>query len=73
MRVKPEDSLFDIVDLSRLWVLADVYEYELPRLRLGQIATITVPYWPERSGLDTSPTSIHRSIRRRAPSVSALK
>jgi Cu(I)/Ag(I) efflux system membrane fusion protein len=49
MRVKPEDSLFDIVDLSRLWVLADVYEYELPRLRLGQIATITVPYWPERS------------------------
>ena len=49
MRVKPEDSLFDIVDLSRLWVLADVYEYELPRLRMGQAATVSVPYWPERS------------------------
>jgi Cu(I)/Ag(I) efflux system membrane fusion protein len=48
MRVKPEDSLFDIVDLSRLWVLADVYEYELPRLRLGQTATVSVPYWPDR-------------------------
>ncbi|MFO0575666.1 MAG: efflux RND transporter periplasmic adaptor subunit [Polyangia bacterium] len=49
MRVRPEDSLFDLVDLSRLWVLADVYEYELPRLRVGLTARITVPYWPERS------------------------
>lgn len=49
MRVKPEDSLFDLVDLSRLWVIADAYEYELPRLRVGQQATITVSYWPDRS------------------------
>lgn len=49
MRIKPEDSLFDIVDLSRMWVLADVYEYELPRVRLGQSATITLPYWPGRT------------------------
>ena len=49
MRVRPEDSLYDIVDLSRLWVLADVYESELPRLQLGLSATITLPYWPERS------------------------
>ncbi len=47
MRVKPEDSLFDIVDLSRLWVLADCYEYELPRLRVGQNATVTVAYFPD--------------------------
>ena len=43
MRIKPEDSLFDIVDLSRVWVLADVYEYELPRIEKGQTATITLP------------------------------
>jgi Cu(I)/Ag(I) efflux system membrane fusion protein len=49
MRIKPEDSLFDLVDLSRIWVLADIYEYELPRLRLGQQATITLAYWPNRS------------------------
>jgi len=49
MRVKPEDSLFDIVDLSRVWVLADVYEYELPRLKLGQSAAMTLAYWPGRS------------------------
>ncbi|HNN51967.1 MAG TPA: efflux RND transporter periplasmic adaptor subunit, partial [Pseudomonadota bacterium] len=49
MRIKPEDSLFDIVDLSRVWVLADVYEYELPRIEKGQTATITLPYWPDRT------------------------
>jgi Cu(I)/Ag(I) efflux system membrane fusion protein len=49
MRVRPEDSLFDIVDLSQLWVLADVYEYDLPRLQLGLAATMTLSYWPGRS------------------------
>jgi Cu(I)/Ag(I) efflux system membrane fusion protein len=45
-KVGPAEALFDIVDLSRLWVLADVYEYELPRVRVGQRATITLSYWP---------------------------
>jgi len=49
MRVRPEDSLFDIVDLSQLWVVADVYESDLPRLQLGLPATVTLSYWPERS------------------------
>ena len=30
MRVTPADTLFDIADLSQLWVLADVYESDLP-------------------------------------------
>ena len=49
MKVMPADTLFDIVDLSALWVIADVYEYELPRLSLGQAATMTLSYWPGRS------------------------
>lgn len=49
MRIKPDEALFELVDLSRVWVLADVYEYELPRLHLGQSATMTLPYWPDRS------------------------
>lgn len=47
-RVGPDDALFDIQDLSEVWVLADVYENELPRLKLGQKATITLSYWPGR-------------------------
>ncbi len=49
MKVTPADTLFDIVDLSHVWILADVYEYELPRLSVGQAATMTLSYWPARS------------------------
>jgi multidrug efflux pump subunit AcrA (membrane-fusion protein) len=48
MKVMPADTLFDILDLSHVWVLADVYEYELPRLSVGQRATMTLSYWPGR-------------------------
>jgi len=40
MRVTPADPLFDIADLSRVWVMADVYEADLPSIRLGMSATI---------------------------------
>ncbi len=49
MKVMPADTLFDILDLSEVWLLADVYEYELPRLSLGEKATMTLSYWPGRS------------------------
>lgn len=49
MRVTPADTLFDIADLSRLWVLADVYESDLPSVRLGMQAELSIPYLPGRS------------------------
>lgn len=48
MKVMPADTLFDILDLSHVWVLADVYEYELPRLSVSERATVTLSYWPGR-------------------------
>jgi RND family efflux transporter MFP subunit len=48
MRVGPDDALFDVADLSVVWVLADVYEYELPRVSLGQEASMTLAYLPGR-------------------------
>ncbi|MEO9196519.1 MAG: efflux RND transporter periplasmic adaptor subunit, partial [Polyangia bacterium] len=48
-KVSPDTALFEIVDLSRVWILADVYEQELPRVRLGQPAIVTSTYWPSRS------------------------
>src|SRR5438105_4993731 len=41
MRVMPSDSLYEIGDLSRVWILADVYESELPYVRVGQTAQVT--------------------------------
>jgi Cu(I)/Ag(I) efflux system membrane fusion protein len=40
MRVEPGMALYRLADLSVVWVIADVYEYELPFIRLGQSATV---------------------------------
>jgi len=45
-RVMPESELYTIADLSRVWILADIYEYELPLIRLGQTAAIKLSYFP---------------------------
>ena len=29
MRVMPGEKLFDVADLSTVWVVSDIYEYEL--------------------------------------------
>jgi Cu(I)/Ag(I) efflux system membrane fusion protein len=41
-RVMPADTLYEIADLSHVWVLADVYESELPSMRVGTHAQIAV-------------------------------
>ena len=45
--IMPNDVVFEIVDLSTVWVLADIYEYELPLVKEGQEATLTLSYYPE--------------------------
>ena len=48
-RVTPEAELYVIADLRTVWVLADVYEYEIPYVRLGQAANMTLTYLPGRT------------------------
>jgi RND family efflux transporter MFP subunit len=42
-RVTPETELYAITDLSRVWIMADVFEADAPQIRLGQSATILLP------------------------------
>jgi len=44
--IMPSDVVFEIVDLSSLWLLADIYEYELPLIKEGQEATLSLSYYP---------------------------
>ncbi|MBF0338910.1 MAG: efflux RND transporter periplasmic adaptor subunit [Nitrospirae bacterium] len=44
MRVMAGEKLFDVVDLSLVWVMADVYEQELPLIKVGQRAEIGLSY-----------------------------
>jgi multidrug efflux pump subunit AcrA (membrane-fusion protein) len=46
MKVTPGMELFTIADLSRVWVIASVYEYELPFLSVGQETVMSLPYEP---------------------------
>ncbi len=46
MKVDPGMELFTIADLSRVWAIASVYEYELPFLTVGQETTMRLPYEP---------------------------
>ncbi|MBI5579515.1 MAG: efflux RND transporter periplasmic adaptor subunit [Deltaproteobacteria bacterium] len=39
-------AIYKIADLSVIWVIADVYEYELPLIRLGQTARVRLSYLP---------------------------
>src|SRR5205814_3333254 len=41
-RVMPTDTLYEIADLSHVWVVADVYESELQSARIGTTAQIIV-------------------------------
>ena len=47
-KIESGTNLLDIADLSRVWVLADIYEYELPFVRAGQEAIMTLSYLPGR-------------------------
>lgn len=46
MRIEPASELYTIADLSHLWIIGDIYEYELPSIRLGQTADVTLTYLP---------------------------
>ncbi|MBI3047836.1 MAG: FixH family protein [Acidobacteria bacterium] len=46
MHVMPGQTLFKIADLSRVWVEADIYEQDMPVLKVGQRATVTLDAYP---------------------------
>lgn len=48
MYVKPGMPLLNLADLSNVWVLADIYEYQLPWIKVGQEAQVELPYVKDR-------------------------
>lgn len=48
-RVTPGEPLFEIANLDHVWLQSDVYESELPFVRLGAPATMTLSYSPGRT------------------------
>src|SRR5262245_12012699 len=44
--VGPDASVFKIIDISRVWIDANVFEKDLPRVRNGQPVKVTVTAFP---------------------------
>lgn len=42
-------ELFKVADLSTVWVLADIYQYELPWVKVGQQVEIDLSYLPGKA------------------------
>ena len=49
LRVTPETELYSIADLSRVWIVADVFEADIPKIRIGQTARVSLPGQPTGS------------------------
>jgi len=48
-RLTPADIPFELTDLSHVWALADVYEAELARVKVGQPGTLTLASMPGKT------------------------
>ncbi len=48
-RITPVDIPFEITDLSRVWVLADAYETDLSRAKVGMTADLTLQSVPDHT------------------------
>ena len=44
--ITPETDLYAIADLSTIWANAQIYEYEVPYVRVGQVAQMELSYYP---------------------------
>lgn len=47
--VTPDTELYTVSDLSTVWVNADIFEYEVPFVRVGQRAEMQLSYYPSKT------------------------
>ncbi len=47
-KIMPDTELYTVVDLSKVWVMADVFEYEAADVQLGQPVKVTLSSYPSR-------------------------
>ncbi len=49
MRFMPGESLYQIADLSSVWIVADVFEQDIGQVRTGSKGKVTISAYPDRS------------------------
>jgi RND family efflux transporter MFP subunit len=66
--VRAGDELYNIADLSRVWVYADIYERELPKVHTGQHAEVSLDALPGQR-FDGVVTYIYPSVSEQSRTV----
>lgn len=69
MFVKAGMELYELADISKVWVYADIYEYELPWLAAGQKAKVNLPY--QNRTLDGTISTIYPYVDPKTRTVKA--
>ena len=49
MKIEPGMRVYQIADLSKVWVMATLYEYQLPYVKVGQPVVMTLEYLPNET------------------------
>jgi Cu(I)/Ag(I) efflux system membrane fusion protein len=62
MRFMPGDSLYQIADLSSVWVMADVYEQDIASVRTGSKAKVSISAYPDRN-FDGTITYVYPTLK----------
>ena len=44
-RIMKNSPIMTIADLSKIWAEADIYQPDLPFVKIGQLIELTLPYW----------------------------
>lgn len=47
--VTPDLELYTMTDLSTVWAMIDIYEYEVPYVHIGQQVNLSLPYYPGKT------------------------
>jgi RND family efflux transporter MFP subunit len=68
MRFMPGDALYQVSDLSSVWVMADVAEQDIASLKVGARATVRINAYPDKS-FQAALTTIYPTLNAETRSV----
>ncbi len=60
--ITPETTTFKIADLSTIWAVGSIFEYELGRVKIGQDVAVEFPYGQAHEGLKGTITFIYPDV-----------
>jgi hypothetical protein len=68
MRFMPGEMLYQVADLSSVWVIADVFEQDIGLVRVGQQAKVRIGAYPDKA-FEGTVTYVYPTLKAETRSV----